>query len=115
MRSLLLHKSCQTKAIFDFSDLTIRMRVALDCNSCPCHLSFQRSHELLFNYVIVTAGYRVCACVLTQLTFLLSTSGVNSSSLDGALLLDFSTQGPSYELFIHIGLLRLKSRKVVFP
>ena len=40
---------------------------------------------------------------------------VNSSSLDGALLLDFSTQGPSYELFIHIGLLRLKSRKVVFP
>ena len=40
---------------------------------------------------------------------------VNSSSLDSALLLDFSTQGPSYELFIHIGLLRLKSRKVVFP
>ena len=40
---------------------------------------------------------------------------VNSSSLDGALLLDFSTQGPSYVLFIHIGLLRLKSRKVVFP
>ena len=40
---------------------------------------------------------------------------VNSSSLDGALLLDFITQGPSYEPFIHIGLLRLKSRKVVFP
>ena len=38
---------------------------------------------------------------------------VNSSSLDGALLLDFITQGPSYEPFIHIGLLRLKSRKVV--
>eukprot|EP00731_Ephydatia_muelleri_P028655 Em0020g299a len=38
---------------------------------------------------------------------------VNSSSLDGALLLDFITQGPSYEPFIHIGLLRLKSRKFV--
>ena len=33
---------------------------------------------------------------------------VNSSSLDGALLLDFITQGPSYEPFIHIGLLRLQ-------
>ncbi|KAL5515777.1 hypothetical protein EMCRGX_G000994 [Ephydatia muelleri] len=38
---------------------------------------------------------------------------VNSSSLDGALLLDFITHGPSYEPFIHIGLLRLKSRKFV--
>ena len=37
---------------------------------------------------------------------------VDSSSLDGALLLDFITQGPSYEPFIHIGLLR---PKVVFP
>ena len=40
---------------------------------------------------------------------------VNSSSFDGALLLDFIAQGPSYEPFIYIGLLRLKSRKVVFP
>ena len=35
---------------------------------------------------------------------------VNSSSLDGALLLDFITQGPSYEPFIHIGLLRQQGR-----
>ena len=44
----------------------------------------------------------VCACVLTQLTFLQTTIyywRVNSSSLDGALLLDFITQGPSYEPF----------------
>ena len=40
---------------------------------------------------------------------------VNSSSLDGALLLNFITQGPLYEPFIHIGLLRLKSRTVFFP
>ena len=39
----------------------------------------------------------VCACVLTQLTF--DYWRVNSSSLDGALLLDFITQGPSYEPF----------------
>ena len=31
MRPLLLHKSCQTKAIVDFSDLTIRMRVSHTC------------------------------------------------------------------------------------
>ena len=28
MRPLLLHKSCQTKAIVDFSDLTICMRIS---------------------------------------------------------------------------------------
>ena len=32
---------------------------------------------------------------------------LNSSSLDGALLLDFSTQGPSSELFIHIRYLNI--------
>ena len=62
-----------------------------------------RSHELLFNYVIVTAGYRMCLCPdSTDVPTIYWR--VNSSSLDGALLLDFSTQGPSYELFIHIGL-----------
>ena len=58
--ALLLHKSCQTKAIVDFSDLTIRMRVShtrLIVTRAP---AFQRSHERLFNYVIVTAGYRMC-------------------------------------------------------
>ena len=113
MRPLLLHKSCQTKAIVDFSDLTIRMprqSYVLDFNSCPCHLSFQRSHELLFNYVIVTARYRASYSTDVPTIYW----RVNSS-LDGALLLNFITQGPLYEPFTHIGLLRLKSRKVVFP
>ena len=114
MRPLLLHKSCQTKAIIDFSDLTIRIRVSHIVTRAPA-IYPSRGH---MNCMLLLRPDIACACIVRRPD---STDvptiywRVNSSSLDGVLLLDFITQGPSYEPFIHIALLRLKSRKVVFP
>ena len=75
MRSLLLHKSCQTKAIVDFSDLTIRMRVGHTrqiVTRAPA-IYPSRGHMNCYLTMLLLRPDIVCACVLTQLTFLLST------------------------------------------
>ena len=63
---------------------------------------------MLFNYVIVTA-----MCMRPDSTDVPTIYywRVNSSSLDGALLLDFITQGPSYEPFTTL----TKVEKGCFP
>ena len=71
MRSLLLHKSCQTKAIVDISDLTIRMRVVRFYRAPAIYPS--RGHMNCYLTMLLLRPDIVCACVLTQLTFLLST------------------------------------------
>ena len=66
MRPLLLHKSCQTKAIVDFSDLTIRMRVSHTRWIVLVPLP-SRGHMNGYLTMVLLRPDIVCACVLTQL------------------------------------------------